>query len=185
MRRSNFEVETVEHQCPNCGSNRVQTQIIRDKFEYGSGAKATTLEASIPYRRCADCGFEYTDYEAEDVQHEAVCRYLQVMTPPEIKSLRKKYNFTRAEFAELTRIGEASLARWESSEVIQNAANDDYLYLLTFPENLRRLQERRQGSRTKEAEAIKPLTAVFRMLDDSTLDSKLREEDAFELRDAA
>jgi hypothetical protein len=34
---------------------------------------------------------------------------------------------TRAAFAELTRLGDASLARWEKGLLIQNPANDQLL----------------------------------------------------------
>jgi len=108
------------------------------------------------------------------------------MTPSDIKSLRKGYDLTRAQFAELTRIGEASLARWETGEVIQNAANDDYLYLLSFPENLKLLEERRNPQRSvKTEEVAKPLTERFKMLDERSLKTKLQEESEFELRPAA
>ena len=49
---------------------------------------------------------------------------------------------TRAAFAEMTRLGEASLARWEKGLLIQNPANDQLLYLLRFPENVERLRAR-------------------------------------------
>jgi len=57
-------------------------------------------------------------------------------------ALRKRYNLTRAEFASLTRFGEASLARWETGQLIQNAANDQLLYLLSIESNVERLQKR-------------------------------------------
>ena len=50
---------------------------------------------------------------------------------------------SRAVFSRLTRIGEASLGRWENGLLIQNLAYDHLLYLLTFPENLERLKFRK------------------------------------------
>jgi hypothetical protein len=49
---------------------------------------------------------------------------------------------SRAEFSRLTRIGEASLGRWEKGLLIQNHAHDQFLYLLKFPENVARLRDR-------------------------------------------
>lgn len=143
MKRNSVELKPAVFECPNCGSMRVETRSVRDRFQYGSGTKSVELEALVPLRKCADCEFEFTDSETEDLRQEAVCEHLGVMTPAQITALRKKYDLTRADLAEITRIGEASLARWETGELIQNPANDQYLFLLSFPENLHRLESRR------------------------------------------
>jgi len=72
------------------------------------------------------------------------------MAPSEIQALREGYDMSRAEFSRLTRIGEASLGRWENGLLIQGQANDRFLYLLTFPENVARLRAR------KEAPVVRP-----------------------------
>ena len=46
---------------------------------------------------------------------------------------------TRAEFARLSGLGEATLARWEKGLVTQNRANDRYLRLLAAPGGIERL----------------------------------------------
>ena len=63
------------------------------------------------------------------------------MKPSEIKALREHYGLSRKEFAEITLLGEASLARWESGELTQNAAYDQLLRLLQFQGNMERLRE--------------------------------------------
>ena len=98
--------------CPSCGHGPVQTTLIEHKFPYGDGQRAVELSATLPLRRCLECGIEFFDSLAEDLQHEAVCRHLGVVTPSEVRAVR------------------------------QNAANDQLLYLLTFPENLVRLRDR-------------------------------------------
>jgi putative zinc finger/helix-turn-helix YgiT family protein len=122
--------------CPNCGSNSVKTTVERETFTYGDGSSAAQLTADVPVRTCINCDFQFTDGEAEEARHNAVCRHLGVLTPKEILELRKRYNMSRAEFAEVTRLGEASLARWENGQLIQNAANDQLLFLLTLPSNM-------------------------------------------------
>lgn len=138
----NGALEVDFPQCPNCGSNRLDSQSIEDVFQYGSGSKAVELRALIPIHKCLDCGFSYTDFEAEDLRHEAICRHLGVMTPAEILALRKGLGLSRAQFAEKIRVGEASLARWETGQLIQNPANDNYMYLLRFQGNMERLANR-------------------------------------------
>jgi len=128
--------------CARCGSDRVRTRLETDRFEHRDGERATPLDVEIPVRACLRCGFEFTDATAEEKRHEAVCRHLGVLTPREILSLRQRYRLSRADFVRLTRIGEASLARWEGGLVIQNGSIDQLLYLMSFPENIDRLKYR-------------------------------------------
>jgi DNA-binding transcriptional regulator YiaG len=171
-------------ECPNCDSNNVDTRMVLTKFNYGSGNKAVELEALVPLRKCNNCRFEYRDLEAEDLRHEAICHYLKVMTPAEVVAIRKEYKLTRAEFAQRSRIGEASLARWETGELIQNAAYDDYLYLLRFPENIERLEKRHQGQPVQEQRKVIPFPSRFkgRALDEAAIAAKEPEVEAFRLR---
>ena len=128
--------------CPNCGSRNIQTSQKQYCFPYGVEENQVELSTEVPVRICAGCGFEFLDYVGQNVCHEAVCRYLGVMTPSQIKGLRKLYNLTQAQFREITKLGEATLSRWERGLVIQNQAYDNYLYLLGFPKNLDRIRSR-------------------------------------------
>ena len=132
-------------ECPACGDHNVRTTIETETFSYGDGPEAVELTARVPVWTCTSCGFQFTDDIAEESRHEAVCRHLGVMSPKEIQRIRKTYGMSRADFARLTRIGEASLARWESGQLIQSLAYDRFLYLLNFPENLERLKSRKPG----------------------------------------
>lgn len=129
----------VPLECAQCGSSEVETRYELQRFTYGTGPQAVELEAEVPVRYCRACDFSYLDEEAEDIRHETVCRHLGVLTPTQISDLRARYNLSRAEFARLTRLGEATLARWENGIKIQNAAYDCYLRLLFSPDNVARL----------------------------------------------
>jgi putative zinc finger/helix-turn-helix YgiT family protein len=128
--------------CVNCQGKNLIVKSEEQRFLYGTERNQVELRAVVPVHECLSCGFSFTDGEAEDARQDAICRYLRVMTPREITALRHKYDMTRAEFGEISRIGTASLARWESGVLVQNAANDQLLYLLRFPENVSRLRER-------------------------------------------
>lgn len=119
-------------ECPLCDSKSVDTTLHTDEFKYGSDDSAVTLRAQVPVRRCTDCGFDFIDHEGEQLQHEAVCRHLGVLTPSEVRAIRERYGMTRAAFAEATGLGEATLGRWETGAVVQNKANDLYLRLMRF-----------------------------------------------------
>lgn len=162
--RPDLEAATV---CPQCGHSELETQRINSPFPYGTGADTVELDVRLPVRKCVQCGFEFFDEEAEDLRHEAVCHHLGVLTPAEIRSLRAKLGFSRAELARVTRLGEATIARWERGELIQNAGYDSLLRLLTYEENVRRLQE---------LIAESPAAVVLRIAKSD--DPKLREKQA-------
>jgi len=128
--------------CANCGSQDISTSVQNDEFVYGEGDSAAKLSVKIPTRTCNKCGFQFLDYAAERIQHEAVCRHLGVLTPDEIRGIRESYGLSRADFAQITHLGTATLARWERGELIQNAAYNEFLTLLKVPANLRRLRNR-------------------------------------------
>jgi len=139
--------------CPECGSEKIQTSIEADKFAYGTSPDAPQLTVRVPVRTCLDCGFQFTDEEAEDARHEAVCRHLGVLAPTEVRQIRKRYGLSRPEFATLTRLGEASLARWESGSLIQSGAHDRFLRLLGFRENVERLKDMSQALTVRQTDA--------------------------------
>ncbi|KKL05358.1 hypothetical protein LCGC14_2606830 [marine sediment metagenome] len=170
--------------CPQCDSSSIATRSELDAFIYGEGDKAVQLSAEVPIHRCAECGFEFLTHEAETAQHEAVCRHLGVMTPREIIAIRERYGMSRSEFARLTRLGESTLSRWERGILIQNAANDRYLHLLSYPGNLDRLREPRHlVGEMASNEAHSGLSQKFRAIVD--LAQKQKEASVFQLFAAA
>lgn len=185
MRNHRIPSKQKVFECPDCGSTQVETKLAVDRFDYGSGDNIVELEALVPFRKCSNCGFEYTDYEAEDKRHEAICRHLGVMPPAEVVALRKQYDLSRVQFAEKTHIGVASLARWETGEIIQNAANDSYLFLLGFPDNMRRLETRYRVQPVRGA-VVKVVDFVsrFRVLNGDRATLKREEAEEFSLRPA-
>lgn len=172
----------VDRKCPQCGEYSVTTHWHHDTFKYGSGDSAPMLHVDLPVRRCEPCDYEYLDHEGERLRHEAVCRHLGVLSPAEISDIRKRFTMTRAEFSEVTGLGEATLTRWENGAVVQNRANDRYLRLLALPgviESLKRLAAPQRTSvrpRVRTNQKFRALTVSERHI--------LRRE-AFELRLAA
>src|SRR5688572_22767721 len=81
--------------CASCGNDDVETRQDVQTFQYGVGDDAVRLSAVVPVRVCKACGFEYLDSAAESARHDAVCRHLGVMTPGEVKGVRKRYGKSR------------------------------------------------------------------------------------------
>ena len=130
---------TTRRLCAECG-NSVATSWHSHTFQYGSDASAADLTVRLPVRRCDQCDFDYLDDEGERIKHEAVCRHLGVLTPAEVRGIREHHGMSRAAFAKITGIGEASLSRWENGINVQAPANDRYLRLLARPGILTQLQ---------------------------------------------
>ena len=121
---------SVTVRCGQCGSVNLIESIRDDMFAYGSGKDAVELTVPVPVYSCSQCGLTFTTERAEILRHEAVCRHLGVLSPAQIRDIRTRANLTRERFAALTGIGTASLARWETGELIQSAGYDKYLRLL-------------------------------------------------------
>ena len=125
--------------CPRCGKGPVSSRLHDQTFPFGEGTEEVILTATVPLRTCEACGLEYIDHEAEVARHRAVCKHLGVLEPERIRLIRHKYGLTRAAFARITGLGEATLARWERGSLIQNIANDRYLRLLEAQEVFEKL----------------------------------------------
>ena len=68
-------------QCPVCAGAEVRTTMEIETFLYGEDPNAAELTARVPVRTCDSCGFQFTDFEAEQARHEVICRHLGVMRP--------------------------------------------------------------------------------------------------------
>ena len=182
--RTTPRLRTVQPEptCPMCGDTGITTSWNCHTFDYGTGDSAVELTVSVPVLRCDPCEFEYLDETAERLKHEAVCQHLGVLSPVEIRRIREDLPMTRARFAEVTGLGEASLNRWENGLTVQTHANDRYLRLLARPGIMRLLQE-------LVAIEISPQPAVamvgnrFRTLE--VTDALRKEQESFRLRKVA
>jgi putative zinc finger/helix-turn-helix YgiT family protein len=155
-------------QCPACGSTDVTTEWSDQSFPYGAGREEVLLSAHVPVRRCGNCGTEYLDEVGETSRHDAVCRFLGILTPAEVTAVRERYAMTQAEFASVSRIGRASIVRWESGALTQSASSDNYMYLLGFPENMERLRSRstelRAASSSSNSRKFRALSPVLKQV---------------------
>lgn len=147
--------ETADFNCPDCDSNRLRTSYENRKFEYGIGADEVLLSAYVPVIHCESCGYSFAGSDASDIEHEAVCKHLGVLSPAEIKELRVKLALSQAGFSTLTGIGIASIVRWESGQLIQNRSYDKFLRLLNFPDNVERLKNGFMIGQSSEIATVK------------------------------
>jgi len=107
------------------------------------------IDTRLPVSECHTCGFTFLDHEAEKVKQDALCRHFGVLCPDEIKAIQNRCRMTRAEFANATKLDEASLRRWEEGLSIQTQANDRYLRLFQCTETMERLDSVSKSSHDK------------------------------------
>lgn len=139
-----------EPDCFFCDDAEITTRLKPHSWKHGLGEDAVTLHVDLPVHRCENCGREFVGPEGETIQHEAVCRHFGVLTPAEIRQVRRRRARSRREFARCTGLGEATLQRWERGAIIQNLANDNYLRLADTDSGwakLSRLASRRAAGR--------------------------------------
>jgi putative zinc finger/helix-turn-helix YgiT family protein len=166
-------------ECPTCDSVRAHTETVPHRFTYGEGDTAVELSCLLPVRVCDTCGGRYVDEVVEMVRHETICQHLNRLTPTAIRRIREKFG-TQAVFGELTGIGEASLSRWETGASMPSKAYDCYLYLLTFTDNIHRLQA--HASRVR-AEGGAPRAPQFQCIE--ITEARLAQQRSFSLRRAS
>jgi len=170
--------------CPACSSNDLSSETIDEEFQYGDKDDAVMLLASIRVYHCIACGLSFTIEDSSGLKHEAVCRHLGVLTPTEVRGVRDQYKLSQNEFSDISKIGKASLARWETGVLIQNQANDSLLYLLSFPDNVSRLKERthlRNVCSTVLKSNVTPFLRKFRTIPADEIARLQPEADRFEL----
>ncbi len=118
-----------EPACPYCEESATTT-LVDDTLTYGSGEDAVELHVRLPVRHCEACDFHFIDHVGERIRTEAVYRHHGLLTPWEIRAIRERHRLSRAAFAEITGLGDATIKRWETGAITQNRANDRYLRLL-------------------------------------------------------
>jgi putative zinc finger/helix-turn-helix YgiT family protein len=123
-----------------------------------------TVDVPDEFYRCRDCTEEYYHPGMLDtVLRRAVARVREedaLLTPDQVRGIRRKYGLTQPEFERLLGVGANTVVRWERGTVPQGSAADSLLRLLDeFPENARflaalhgvRLREDGRKARTKAA----------------------------------
>jgi putative zinc finger/helix-turn-helix YgiT family protein len=133
--------------CPICGSRTLDTEMESDNFVFRSGGVSYPVHAVYPSHTCTSCGESFLSEAGETARHAATCVALNRLTPADILALRQRRGLSRKAFAEISGLGEASLSRWESGELIQSESNDNLLRLLATDSNLRALREIRGGDK--------------------------------------
>jgi len=121
----------IKSTCIMCGGAAVEIQTMTQQFAYADKNRDVLLTADVPVEYCHECGEILLGEQGQIAQHEAVCSYLGRLSPAEIKQLRQGLKLSQQAFAGKINAGVASVKRWETGLVIQNASMDGILRQLT------------------------------------------------------
>lgn len=132
---------TQSRECASCGQLTACRRDLIERFPYQADRHQVMLEASVPVWECSSCKTKFTDGDAEEIRHAAVCRYLGRLEPKEVRAIRDQYKLSQQDWASQTGLGLASIKRWETGNLIQGEAYDRYLRLLKYPDIFARVAE--------------------------------------------
>lgn len=121
--------------CLECGSDmHVSSDPITENFR---GEELTI--AGLTYHLCDHCGeimFDAQEGEKYDaLLVEQYAKRVGLLTPCEIKQIRKKYGINQQEFEKILGISTPSVSRWETGRVPQSKPVDILMRILdTHPD---------------------------------------------------
>jgi len=123
--------------CPICGGEAHLTREVRPITILGR-----SVAVEDEFYRCTQCREEvYRAGMMDVVMRRATAKIREedgLLTPDEVRAIRRKYGLTQPEFERLLGVGANTVVRWERGTVPQGSAADSLLRLLDeFPENAR------------------------------------------------
>lgn len=108
----NEKIEIKQKYCPQCLNDSVDVGYDLKTLETDN-EKEPQIEYYHPIIKCLDCGVS-SAFEGENAKHDALCYANTRVTPQKLVDLRNRYNMTQAEFADLIKVGEKTITRWEN-----------------------------------------------------------------------
>jgi len=85
--------------CPNCEGRDITSQLVRDRFEYGTSAHPVTLFADVEMFTCRDCEQKWTGEHGERAREDVVNRYLLRIYPQVMAALIEQHRAIDTLFA--------------------------------------------------------------------------------------
>jgi HTH-type transcriptional regulator/antitoxin MqsA len=120
--------------CPVCGEPMQQ---ISEQREVRIGKRLARVQDRC--FRCSACGEDlYAPGQLDATLRrasDAIRREEGLLTPREVRAIRRKFGLTQAGLEQLLGVGPKTVVRWEKGTVFQNRATDSLLRVLNaFPE---------------------------------------------------
>ena len=110
------------------------TEAVDREYAFEGRSVAVSLPA-VPVLRCRSCQEVLFGLEADEALTAEFRRLTNLLSPAQIRALRKALGYTQEELASIMRIAAESISRWERGHVIQSGGMDSLLrVVLTVPE---------------------------------------------------
>jgi len=122
--------------CPNCDLD-IECDVI--PYSETIEVRGETFEVEGDMFQCPKCGVKFIDFDASrDPLAEAYSLYREahnMMKPEEIIQIRKSYNLSQQELADLLDISRVTLSRYENG-ALQEPSHDYILQSIRIPSGL-------------------------------------------------
>ena len=133
MIRYNQSYKVANRTCPLCHGTNI------DISERVTEISATKTSRQVSYKRpeisCRDCEMTYEASEARQAEHDATCISMNLVTPIEMKQIRKDNGMSAETFARFLGFGLSSIKRWEARYTFPNRSCSNLIKLI-FMEGL-------------------------------------------------
>lgn len=117
--------------CPICGEGKLTKKIIDETFTYKG--QSITIPNYIIYE-CDSCGEAIVDSRTLKIAGKKLTAFKRkvegLLTPEEIRKIRKKFGFSQELMSELLGGGKKAFARYETGELCQSRAMDNLLRII-------------------------------------------------------
>ena len=133
-----MSIATTEY-CVVCGDEQVRHDNRRMEFE----VRGETMQLAVPVKVCSTCGtVEQKDVDPAEMAFTLYRKQKGLLTPEEIREIRKCYSLSQRSLAALLGMSEATINRYEGGG-LQNEAHDQAIRSCANPDTMRDLLNRR------------------------------------------
>ncbi len=114
--------------CPHCLERAVRPQVRpHTAIVKHDGLEHHLHIPALEVPTCEKCGDELFDNRVDDQISDALRAKLHLLTPVQIRHVRKALDLSQRELAQRLKIASATISRWETGALIQSSAMDNYL----------------------------------------------------------
>lgn len=132
MKQTTTDKTSVVSRCVTCRSTDFIHRTGKQKFPFNDGERVLQVTIdNVSWDECTGCGELYLDHKARAVIERAQANAAELLSPEELRRIRKAIGTTHSGMAKLLGVGEKSYIRWENGQSIQTRAIDNLIRLTT------------------------------------------------------
>lgn len=138
-------MSTAADYCVVCGDEHIRYESKQLAFD----VRGEAMQVDVPVKVCHSCGtVEQTDVDPAELAFTQYRRQKGLLTPEEIREIRKHYSLSQKSLAMLLGMSEATINRYEGGG-LQDEAHDQAIRSCATVDGMRDLL-RRRGDRLSE-----------------------------------